>query len=43
MPQSQTITGSNNYMVIDKKDNNINSNSNINNMDLESPHVPRPA
>ena len=36
MPQSQTITGPNNYMVIDKKDNNINSNSNINNMNLES-------
>ena len=30
-------------MVIDKKDININSNSNINNMNLESAHVPRPA
>ena len=28
-------------MVIDKKDINININSNINNMSLESAHVPR--
>ena len=43
MPQSQTITEPNNYMVIDKEDININSNSNINNMNLESAHVRRPA
>ena len=41
-------TEPNNYreadiMVIEKKDININSNSNINNMNLESAHVPRPA